>query len=90
MRRKLTWTWMTASLLILGGCGPEAEEPAENVATPSQAAEITNENPTSPTVDVPVTPLNEAAGANTEAAGATPAETPAAATPAETPADETP
>ncbi|HEU5115670.1 MAG TPA: hypothetical protein VFT74_03260 [Isosphaeraceae bacterium] len=70
---------LAVALALLGGCD-NAEEPAENVNSPSEGARIENENPTTPTVDVPNTPENEAADAN--------ANMPAPAADTTAPADE--
>ena len=75
MLRKMSWA-ATLSLLTLAGCAGETENPADNVATPSEGAKITNQNPSTPTVDVPNTPQDEAAAANKDEAAETPAVTP--------------
>ncbi len=56
---------LAVSLALLAGC-ENTEEPAENVNSPSEGAQIENQNPTTPTVDVPGTPENEAAEANAD------------------------
>jgi len=83
MTRKLYWT--AAALLALAGCSAqEQDQPTADVATPSEGARISNQNPTSPTVDVPKTPQNEAATPTTDGGAdltKTPQDEPAPATP---------
>ncbi|WP_435009352.1 hypothetical protein P12x_000604 [Tundrisphaera lichenicola] len=75
MSKKLTWA--TAALLALAGCGDQAvTDPADSMATPSEAAKTVNENPSSPTIDVPNTPQNEAEVAKEKEAPEAPAATP--------------
>lgn len=65
MTKKTCWT--VVALLSLAGCSAqEQDQPAADVATPSEGARITNQNPSSPTVDVPKTPQNEAAAPTTD------------------------
>ncbi len=78
---------LAVALALLGGCD-NAEEPAENVNSPSEGAQIENQNPTTPTVDVPNTPENEAAEANADMP-APAADTTAPAVDATAPADNT-
>ena len=74
MTKKTCWT--AVALLALTGCSAqEQEQPAADVATPSEGARIINDNPSSPTVDVPKTPQNEAATPTTDG-GADPTKTP--------------
>ncbi len=64
MTKKTCWTAVT--LLALAGCSAqEQDQSTVDVATPSEGARIINQNPSSPTVDVPNTPQNEAAAART-------------------------
>ena len=64
MTKKTCWT--VVALLALAGCSAqEQDQPAADVATPSEGARIINQNSSSPTVDVPKTPQNEAAGPTT-------------------------
>ena len=44
------------------GCGGD-EDVSDDIATPSEAARTVNDNPSTPTIDVPATDVNEAAQA---------------------------
>ena len=83
MTKKTCWT--VVALLALAGCSAqEQDQPAADVATPSEGARITNQNPSSPTVDVPKTPANEAAAPATDGGAdlpKTPPDEPAPTTP---------
>ncbi|MEW4571463.1 hypothetical protein AB1L88_26610 [Tautonia sp. JC769] len=67
MIRLTTHLGLALSLLVLVGCGDQPA-PEENVASPAEGARIENQNPTTPTVDVPGTPVDEAALADEPAA----------------------
>lgn len=56
--RAITLSAAAVAALILGGCGG-GEEPEAEVNPPAEGAEIVNENPTSPEVDIPGTPADE-------------------------------
>lgn len=69
--------WAAAALLALAGCaGEDQPQTTDNVASPSEGARINNQNPTTPTIDVPATSRDESANspANQAPAGARPGE----------------
>ena len=70
---------VTAALIMSAFLGCAAEEGqseiAEDMPTPSEAAKVSNENPTSPTVDVPNTAVDEEARAESDAPAPTPTAT---------------
>jgi hypothetical protein len=70
--RNLLHLGLSLGLIALVGCATEDSPTMEEMPSPSQAAEVTNENPTSPTIDVPATPTDE--GAVSEPGGGVPAE----------------
>ena len=81
---------LALALALLGGCD-NGEDVTDEVNSPSEGARIENENPTTPTVDVPGTPANEAAEANAPAETAPTSDMPDVTAPTPgTPGDEAP
>lgn len=64
MIQKLLHLGLGLGLFALVGCGGEDDVTMEEMPTPSQAAAVTNENPSSPDVDIPATPADEGAPAD--------------------------
>ena len=67
--RAISLSAAAVAAFILGGCGG-GEEPEAEVNPPAEGAEIINENPTSPEVDVPGTAVDEGEAMEAEEAPA--------------------
>jgi hypothetical protein len=72
MTRNLLHLGLSLGLIALIGCATEDSPTMEDMPSPSEAAEVVNENPSTPTVDVPATPADE--GTPSDPGGGFPAE----------------